>query len=470
MGFARNWESQASLADFQSTERAAEPLISQALTEINQSNKSAAATSGDAVAKPVDTPAPAEAFDQPEDTPAPAEAFDQGVQTPAPGLDRATERTRLEALTPGVIKGRDLKRFTEDLNSLERRAQTAGLTDTQLAETYHQVARILSAGNSAILPESERIKIAQQVVRNAARPTSIDQGKHGTCNVNVVESRVYTRNPEAAAKLVADVAITGSFTTADGFTITPTRRSLMPDDESGSNPPADGQRGAASHVFQVTAANIRWQRTVLTPDGQLSAWGKVVYEQIPSKRSRFSGDTGERIMDYNANPPRETTDYKRGPSLSVSDLPGISNQITGRSEKDFVIENKVHGGSNTTLVTSPRELEDALTKGSVNMPMFIRVHTGNDPFLTESGGNWTRQRGVWHVVSITGYDAKTQKVTIDNQWGSRSDRTIALDKLYKSTMEPGTTEWKKKHEFFIVPGTKVIDPLRFDGTLEPPRF
>lgn len=244
----------------------------------------------------------------------------------------------------------------------------------------------------------------------------------------------------------------------------------MPDEESRNNPPSDGQRGAASHIFQVTAANVKWQRTVVTPDGQISSWGKIVYEQIPNKRSRFSGDSGERVMDYNVNPPRETTDYKRGPALSVSDLVGISNQITGKAETDFVIENKVHGGHSTTHVSSPKELETAILNAGKNMPIFIRVHTGNDPFMSDSSGSFSRQRGVWHVVCITGYDPKTQKVSIDNQWGSRSDRTVDIEKLYKSTMEPGTDEWKKKHEFFIVPGIRIVDPLNAPKPLLPDQF
>jgi len=397
-------------------------------------------------------------------------AQNKPVDTPQP-LSKQTERTSLDTELNGVIKGRDLRRMTEDLNSFERRAQTSGISDLQVAETYSSIRRLLAADASATLPQNERIKIAQQIARNAAKPTSIDQGKHGTCNVAVVEARVYSRNPEAAAKMVADVATTGSFRTADGFSITPTRRSLVPDEESGNSPPSDGERGAASHIFQVTAANIKWQRTVLTPDGKVSSWGNIIYEQIPSKRSRWSGDTGERVMDYGFSPPRETTDYKRGPSLSVSDLIGINNQITGKSEKDFVIENKVHGGNGTTHVTSPQELETALVAAGKDMPIFIRVHTGNDPFLTDTAGNWSRQRGVWHVVSITDYDPKTQRVSIDNQWGSRSDRSLDLDKLYKSTMEPGTTEWKKKHEFFIVPGTRVFDPMRHNGiVLAPDQF
>lgn len=404
----------------------------------------------------------------------PTETLQNPVTDSAQDRSKQEERTKLEVQVNSQLKGRESRRVVNDMNTFERRATSAGLSDRQVADVYHNVSRILTADASAVIPEKERMRIAQQIIRNAAKPSSIDQGKHGTCNVAVVESRTYTRNPDSAAKLIADVATTGSFTTDDGTAIAPSRRSLIPDDESGRNPPSDGERGAASHVFQVTAANIHWQRRVVTPDGKFAGFGKIQYEQIPTKRSQISGDTGERVMDYSTSPAREVTDYKRGPSLSVSDLTDIANQITGKTEKNFVIENKVHGGIGTIHVTSPKELEDALKNGTANMPIFIRVHTGNDPFLSDSGGNFSRQRGVWHVVCVTGYDPQTRKVSIDNQWGARSDKNVDLAKLYKATLEPDTPEWKKKHEFFIngrIRPPAAVAPIAFEPAFDvPPRF
>jgi hypothetical protein len=383
----------------------------------------------------------------------------QQVQT-VPNL--ATDRTAFEAQArTSITKNRDIKRLLDDMTTFETRAKSAGITDAQVDEVYKHATRLL-AEPQGTMSQSDRNKIALQIIRNSAKPNNIDQGHHGTCNVSVVEGRIYTRNPEAAAKLIADVATTGSFTTADGAKITPTARSLQADDEAGGTWASDGERGLAGQVFQVTAANIKWQRQVVTPDFRLSKLGQIVYEQIPNKRSRFSGDTGERVMDYNVTPPRETTKYSQGPSLSVSDLTDISNQITGKTEKDFVFENKVHAGRDTITVSSPQELETAILDAQKNgkLPAFIRVHTGNDPFLTDQGGWFSRQRGVWHVVSVTNYDQKSKKVSIDNQWGGSSDRAVDLEKLYKATMEPGTDEWKKKHEFFIVPGLGKRDPFR----------
>ncbi|MBZ0185679.1 MAG: hypothetical protein K8F91_05450 [Candidatus Obscuribacterales bacterium] len=367
------------------------------------------------------------------------------------------ERQALEAQARTQIKGRDLSGMLSNMDTFEKRARDSRLTEGQINKTYEHLTRLLNYGQGATLPVNERVKIAQQIIANAAKPTGIDQGHHGTCNVNVVESRVYTNDPEKAAGLVVDIATTGSFRTKDGTAITPTMRSLTADDEARSNPPSDGKRSYASQIFQLTAANIKWQRTIVTPDRQISSRGKITYEQIPNKRSRLTGDTGERVLDYNASPPRETTNYKQGPALSVSDLPDIANQITGKNDTGFVIENKINAGRFTEHVSSPAELEKAIVEAEKNgqFPLLIRVHTGNDPFLTDSGGGYSRQRGVWHVVSITAYNKTTRKATIDNQWGSRSDKSVALEKLYKATMEPGTDEWKKKHELFLQPSKGI---------------
>ena len=375
------------------------------------------------------------------------EAQTTGVSGPSE-LD--VQRANLRRLAEQHIsKGRDKRRLYDDMSQLETRAHQAGLSDNQIAQTYFHASRILD-GSHAQISDDRREKIAQQVVRNAAYPNKIDQGQHGTCNVNVVEVRVNTRNPEAAAKLVADVVTNGYFITDNASTITPTSRSLEADDEARRHPPSNGKRGHASQIFQITAANIHWQRMLVTPDGKRVPRGSIKYEQIPSKRSRWSGDSGERVMDYSVNPPRELTKHHKGPSLSVSSLEYITNQITGQNESGFVIENKIHGGNNSVHITTPNELEDAIekVKAADQFPAYIRVHTGNRPFSADAGGLASRQRGVWHVLSITDYDSTTKKVTLDNQWGTRSDKTIDLEKLFKSTMEPGTDEWKKKHEFF----------------------
>ena len=53
-----------------------------------------------------------------------------------------------------------------------------------------------------------------------------------------------------------------------------------------------------------------------------------------------------------------------------------------------------------------------------------------------SGTDATEQRrGSWHVISITGYDARTGNFQISNQWGSGSDRQVSSTDLFNAMNE-----------------------------------
>jgi hypothetical protein len=260
-----------------------------------------------------------------------------------------------------------------------------------------------------------------------------------------VEVRTFSRNPAAATKLIADIATTGNAMSADGTKIIIDAKSLKPDEESSQNPTPDRERSYASQIFQITAANIYWQRQAADPNGNYAPKGSLRFEQDPSKRGYFGNDTGERLMACWSNPPKELA---KGPAMGASALQDIADQIAGTKDNGFVIENKIKGGPNTVQVSSDQQLKDVLInlKKSGELPAIIRVHTGNEPFLTDRGGGLSRSKGVWHVVSITAFDEQTGKVWIDNQWGKSSDHVIKLHDLYNATIEPKGGAWQMMHE------------------------
>src|SRR5581483_3509147 len=112
----------------------------------------------------------------------------------------------------------------------------------EVAKTYREVSTLLADKPDAPVSAEDRVKLAEQVVRQAAVPTSIDQGGNSTCNVTVVEAVAYTKSPAEAAKLVADVATTGQFTSPDGKVYPVEKKNLVPDSEAQKNPPEDGKR------------------------------------------------------------------------------------------------------------------------------------------------------------------------------------------------------------------------------------
>jgi len=371
------------------------------------------------------------------------------VVPPAKGpVDDA--RDHLSALadslvTSKLMKSKDSDRFKADMAAFESRAGQAGLDASEVAKTYQNVRQLIEFSGQGAVDQPGRIKAAEQALHHAAYPTQIDQGRHDTCNVATVEVRTFMRNPSAATKLIADVATTGSFTSADGTKIAVDAKSLKTDEESSQNPTPDRERSYASQIFQITAANVYWQRQEADPAGNYATKGSLRFEQDPSKRGYFTNDTGERLMAYWSNPPKELS---KGPAMGASALKDIADQITGNNDDGFVIENKIKGGPNTVQVASEKDLRDALSniKKAGHLPAIIRVHTGNEPFLSDQGGTLSRSKGVWHVVSITAFDEQTGKVSIDNQWGKSSDHQIKISDLYNATLEPKQNSWQMIHE------------------------
>lgn len=372
-------------------------------------------------------------------------------------------RSELNRLAQDNIhSNRDLKRIREYMTQFEGR----GLSGSEMASTYREVSRLIATNPvTTNISYEDRLKIAQQIMKNAARPGNVDQGRHDTCNVTVVEARMYTRNPSKAAKLVVDVATTGSFTTKDGTTITLAADSLKPDEEARGTTPANGQRSFASQIFQITAVNVHWQRSNSDPFGNYADKGSIKYEQIPSKRNLFGKDHGERLLHYLPGQ-LQPKELAKGPTLGAPHLKEIANQISGLNESDFVLENKLKGGANTVKVGSEQELKEAIKKAkdSNSLPVIIRVHTGNEPFLSDRGGSFARSQGVWHVVTITAYDEAAGVVSIDNQWGTGSDhKKVKVSQLYKATEPPADLNWMRMHEYTKDLFKQLpIPPIRFE--------
>ena len=363
-----------------------------------------------------------------------------------PSLEKATLGQRAET----KITDHEARiQFQKDLREFEERAAKQSLSKEEIAETYRQVTRLLDFPGEQPVAEADRIKVVQQVMHLAAHPTECHQGYHNTCNVASIESRTYTRNPAAAAKLVADVATTGEFTTADGSVIRIDGNNLQKDPEA-----LQGTHGRsyASQIFEVTAVNVHWQRETKRPYDERTIKlekGSIRYEQRAPVPGMTPPDTGERLVDYSRNPPQVVVDGEgkplHQPGLYPQNITEISNQITGKKERDMVITNvNQASGDSSITVGSEQALKDALAKAKERMPIIILVHTGNEPFFTDSGRGAAGGSGGWHVVNITDYDAANALVSVDNTWGDDKDRLtgnrrVSTADLYKATSERKST-------------------------------
>src|SRR4030095_5176990 len=174
------------------------------------------------------------------------------------------------------------------------------------------------------------------VMHLAAFPTQVNQGQHGTCNVATVEARLYSRQPSAVAHVVTEVAIQGEYTTnppppAKAVTVKLSDDGLHPLGDSASNPPSGSNPAYASRIFQVTAANIAWERSNEKHRGQ-----KIRYEQREPDAGASPPDSGDRLVDYSDpnNPKVVMRDGrpKHGPDINVSEIVALNTEISGEPQ------------------------------------------------------------------------------------------------------------------------------------------
>ncbi|MBP9094371.1 LysM peptidoglycan-binding domain-containing protein [bacterium] len=326
-----------------------------------------------------------------------------------------------------------LGQFKENMRSFEERAGRDNLSPTEIAKTYKEIDRLLEAKGDTPLKPEQRKNLAEQIIRQAADPSTIDQGAHSTCSMATVETRMYTRNPSDAARLVADVALTGQYVATDGRRV---RINPGAHNESRNSTTNDGERSHASEIFQVTGVNLHidQENRKTNPRGQLR------YEQHTIQPG--SAGTGERIIDYSSKPPRVVENDPQINRENLGNLRDVYSAITGKKEEGIAIAHDsetVDKSDGVTRITSEQHLNDALAQAKKDgkMPLIVAVDATVEPFWTDSGSGTAGGSGGGHVVTITDYIAGTPaKVTIDNQWGKRADhdaaRPLPVHDLYQS--------------------------------------
>lgn len=325
----------------------------------------------------------------------------------------SAERKALLELADKHIKDRDLlSRFKADMALFETRGLKDGLSPGEIGKTYTNIARLLEAGPDARVSDTNRAVLAHQVMRQAASPSSIDQGWHNTCNVTSIESNLYKKEPSRVAGLIADVVTTGSYRGAKGEPVSVPRSSFTPDREASKPVTVDGERSFASQLFQVTAVNLYYKNS-----------GSVMrYEQVDCDHE----DNGERLRPWGVVPTGSDS-----PRLSVHAMADIHELIVGRRDSMLILQHKdfsAKGRDSIAGFGSKEELARTLDEAQrlKKFPVIMLVNTGHPPFSRESEG--------WHVLNIADYDASTGEVTLDNSWGTAHDVTIKVDDLYALSM------------------------------------
>jgi len=225
---------------------------------------------------------------------------------------------------------------------LSNRAAHYHVTPEQIFATKQNVVQLMEIADANRGPNEELTRAgntfrmaALQSMAQAADPFLIVQGNHPTCALTQLEFSTYLKHPDEATRVINEVMRTGNFVTQDGSVIQIKPGSLKP--EAGSLEPnvtryesSPAYRSYASQIFQMTAANIYWQRQTITPDGRTVPAGSLHYE-ISSRATRGTGDV---LVDYSKKLPRVVA---KGPKImDLAQLEDIGIQIGGEQTKPNV--------------------------------------------------------------------------------------------------------------------------------------
>ncbi len=393
-----------------------------------------------------------------------------GRQIEYKNANPAIESQKLEALARYNFPDQgQANRFLNLMSDVEKR----GLPPAELAETYRQVNRLLSATDGAKLGPIERARLSEQILYETAYPGSIDQGYNSTCNVTCLETRAFEADPASAARLITDVALTGKYVTPQGVTVDLERTGgLIPDAESlrtlqsryahgrFDDVKIDGSRTYAGQIFENTAVNIHYadvmSGTNLSRNGYVYQPGDVIQYRKQPVAPGAKG-TGEQLVALRRTPDGsyETIPIQEAPGLYTSELGDIYNRIVpgkdangapiNGTESGIIVGGPHYKGSTKVLSAgNKQELENILLNAQYNhkLPLVLEVDTRDPIFKAFQGAGGS---GGAHVVTVEGVHwvpgpdgNPILKVDIFNQWGLRSNRVgenaIDASDLFRATL------------------------------------
>lgn len=369
--------------------------------------------------------------------------------------DLINNRTELKRLVADKIQSpSERKQFLDDIDHFEsnfeqRSTKSATAKLREMADTYAQLSRLLSTDTEILakypqcqLKEGKtpwRVRVAEQIIHQAAEPFTISQGTLAVCAAAALEVREYYREPAAVARLVTDALLTGSYEATAGGTkvdLTKCPDNLIPDlfamqftvEKEVHGVPAQawsntyaGARSFASQLFEVTAINLALQPRGFryeqpTPkeyeDRKNAANGITV--NIQTNEAKPWGSSGSRMF-------------------TATDIATAAHMISGKDERHFAlvapqllpsecrnfnlraIYELVNRDQKLVNVFSPTELPLALKEVEKfdQWPPIVRVDASKPPISQKNGGS--------HYLVLSAKSPDGNQVAFDNTWGEERD-------------------------------------------------
>lgn len=306
----------------------------------------------------------------------------------------------------------------------------------EIRETYDQASRILlfksgikDTKNNDTTPQSRLASAcAEQIIWHAARPTEIDQGRHPTCSVANLQVRTFARHPGAAAAFIADLAFSQNFVgRAHGTVSSISPESLLAHQEARTLSPRDEERGIAGQIFQVGALNLMY--AMHKP--------QLTYKQ---EEASDKAPKGDHLYDQDGH-------YENFPLNRDNWLLDAYEEIVGAKEPDWTVSQswfqRIAGNGRAMRADSSHQLRRILreTAAKGNFPLSLTVDTRNDSLPKHSSQKDGNKNGGRHAISAYDYeDANTERVQIDNEWGSDNDRLgsrgISIEQTFDMMKDP----------------------------------
>ena len=326
-----------------------------------------------------------------------------------------------------------------DLIRFENRAKERGLSADAVLDVYKNLDKLLTPNAHAKVNDKGRAQIAAELAGDLANPYSVSQGKHGTCNVKILQVVMSAKHPERVAGIITEAALTGKHTLPSGDVVTLPEGTLTPHNDAIGYPNRNGARGFAGQLFDSAAVNtllqlhkMPYRFDQLDPDPSLKGYktGDIMVNNGTDK-PLINPATGE-VMEFNG--------------LHTRDIVEVYKQIMGatKSNEDWLLD--AHFGKGDTVdgikaFESPKELSSILKdlKEQGKFPFPIHVDTRMAPFWADSNGGLAGGSGGAHVLNIADYDPATNSVLIDNQWSSFNDRldaskAVPVDQLFAASV------------------------------------
>lgn len=319
--------------------------------------------------------------------------------------ERQTEQTSIRVAhdqvqnqEKGKLTAEQFVAFQNDMRVFEARMAA---NPEEITQTYAEISRILAGGEHSAVDANKLGALALDVLHQAANPESIHQGLSDTCAVASLESRIYSRHPSQAAKLVADVALSSKFdgVTIDSATVnhfTPAERALADNTDFG--------RSHASQIFQFTAINLYMAADA--PQQNLDyRYAHPILDK--PQEGRFDKATGT-LQDSQL--------HVRIDGDGVELLRQVNNRIVGKDEADFIV----------ALPQTPTEQEFRDTLNTLNQAQnfpAILVLPISDSY--KNGGT------PYHALAITpGADA--DHYLVNDQFSDQNDKQMTVSQLYQA--------------------------------------